>query len=253
MKQLIIDGRQVEYQEWPARQAGMPPLVLLHEGLGSVALWRDFPAELAAHTRAHVIAYSRPGYGQSDPYPEARTPRYMHDEAERILPAFLAALGIQQPLLVGHSDGGSIGLLYAARFPKTLAGLVVMAPHAFVEEVTLAGIRAAAEAWEKTEWPQRLARYHRAAPRVFADWRDCWLSPEFRDWNIEDDLSAIRCPVLALQGIDDEYGTLRQIEIIAERVPGSRLLALANCAHSPHREQPKAVLQAIADFLPSCR
>lgn len=251
MKTVFIDGLQVEYQEWPARKADMPSLVLLHEGLGCIALWRDFPAQLAAQSGARVIAYSRPGYGQSDPYPEARTPRYMHDEAERILPAFLAALEITRPVLVGHSDGGSIGLLYAARFPDALAGLVVMAPHAFVEEETLAGIRLAASAWATTDWPQRLARYHRDAPRVFADWNDCWLSPAFRDWNIEADLAAIRCPVLALQGIDDEYGTLRQIEVIAEQVPGTRLLALADCAHSPQREQTAAVLQAITEFLAS--
>lgn len=242
-------GKRLEVLDLPAAREGLPPLVLLHEGLGSIAMWRDFPHKLAAATGCRVIVYSRPGYGTSDAWETPRTPRYMHREAEEILPALLAELGIDRPLLVGHSDGGSIALLFAAAFPEVPAGIVVMAPHEFVEEETLAGIRVAREVWATTDWRQKLGRYHRDPERVFSDWNDTWLSPPFRDWNIEDCLPAIRCPVLAMQGIDDEYATLRQIDVIAEVVPGTELVKLADCGHSPHRDQPAAVLAAIAGFV----
>lgn len=249
MKHLLIAGLNLEYRDIPASAVDRPTLVMLHEGLGCVAMWRDFPDKLAAATGCRVVVYSRPGYGSSDPHPQPRQPDYMHREARKVLPAFLAALGIVRPVLVGHSDGGSIALIHAGSFPKAVAGLVVMAPHEFVEEETLAGIRTARKFWSSSDWPQRLARYHRDAQRVFHDWNDCWLSPEFRDWNIEDCLPAIRCPVLAIQGEDDEYATLRQIEVIAEKVPGTQLCCLANCGHSPQRDQEAAVLAAIAGFV----
>lgn len=240
----------IEYVDFPATVADRPPLVLLHEGLGCVAMWRDFPEKLAAATGCRVVAYSRPGYGASDPYPDARQADYMHREGQDILPAVLAALGLEQPVLIGHSDGGSIALIFAGTTPQALRAAVVMAPHEFVEEETLAGIRAARDLWESSDWPKKLARYHKYAPRVFADWNDCWLSPPFRHWNIEDFLPAIACPLLAIQGCDDEYATLRQIEVIAEKAgQGAQLLKLENCGHSPQRDQEAAVLAAITEFV----
>lgn len=251
MKIIEIPGYRIEYLEFPAARSDLPTLVLLHEGLGCVAMWRDFPQQLAAATGCRTIVYSRPGYGASEPHRDPRQPDYMHREAQDILPALLAALQVERPLLVGHSDGGSIALIFAGSFPDIPVGAVVMAPHEFVEEETLAGIRAARKIWQESDWSTRLARYHRDAARVFADWNDCWLSPAFRDWNIEAFLPAIRCPVLAIQGEDDEYATMRQIEVIAEQLPATRLLKLANCGHTPQRDQTSAVLAAIGDFVSS--
>lgn len=251
MKHLTVNGRRIEYRDLPAAGTDRPTLVLLHEGLGCAALWRSFPERLAAATGCRVVAGSRAGYGGSEPYPEPRTPRYLHREAEEALPAFLAALGIERPVLVGHSDGGSIALLFAGAFPAVPLGVAVMAPHEFVEEEALAGIRAARVAWESTDWPRRLARHHADAPRVFREWSDTWLSPAFRDWTIEACLRDIRCPVLAIQGEEDEYATLRQIDVIAERVPGARLLKLSPCGHAPFKDQEGRVLAALADFVGS--
>ncbi|WP_234085668.1 alpha/beta fold hydrolase [Azonexus sp. R2A61] len=246
---VTVRGLRLEVLDIPASRPGRPPLVLLHEGLGCIALWRDFPQRLAAATGCRVLVWSRPGYGDSDPWPDARTPRYMHREGQEMLPAFLAATGVDRPILIGHSDGGSIALIHAAAHPQTPLGLVVMAPHEFVEPETLAGIRRARQAWQTTDWPQRLARYHRDAAQVFADWNDTWLSAAFRNWNIEDCLPAIRCPILAIQGADDEYATLRQIDVIAEKSADCQRLVLPDCGHSPHRDQATKVVEAIAGFV----
>lgn len=250
MKHIHIHGLKLEYRDFPATADGRPTLLLLHEGLGCVGMWRHFPEKLAAATGCRLIVWSRAGYGGSQAYPEPRTPRYMHREGEEMLPALVAALGIERPLLIGHSDGGSIALIFAGTFPEVPLGVAVMAPHEFVEEVTLAGIGEARTAWQTTDMPKKLARYHHEqTERVFLDWNDTWLSPAFRDWNIEACLPQIRCPVLAIQGADDEYATMRQIDVIAERVPGTQLLKLANCGHSPHRDQEDAVLAALAAFV----
>ena len=250
MKHIDVNGLRLEYRDYPAASAGRPTLVLLHEGLGCVAMWRHFPEKLAAATGCRLIVWSRAGYGGSQPYPEPRTPRYMHREGEEMLPALLAALAIERPLLIGHSDGGSIALIFAGAFPEVPLGVAVMAPHEFVEDVTLAGIRDARLAWESTDMAQKLARYHHEqTARVFSEWNDTWLAPAFRDWNIEAYLPKIRCPVLALQGEDDEYATMRQIDAIAEQVPGTQLLKLPRCGHSPHRDQEAAVLDALAAFV----
>ena len=249
MKHILVNGLRLEYRDFPAAVEGLPTLLLLHEGLGCVAMWRDFPAKLAAATACRVVVWSRPGYGGSQPYPEERKKGYMHREAEESLPALIAALHIERPLLVGHSDGGSIALIFAGVFPDVPLGIAVLAPHEFVEEVTLAGIRAARSIWESTDWPTKLGRYHLDAARVFAEWNDTWLSPLFRDWNIEQYLPKIRCPVLAIQGEDDEYATMRQIEVIAEQVPGTQLLKLPNCGHTPQRDQEAAVLAALLAFV----
>lgn len=249
MKHVTVKGLKLEYRDFPPTAEGRPTLLLLHEGLGSVSMWRHFPEKLAAETGCRLIVWSRAGYGGSEPYPEPRTLRYMHREGEEMLPALLEALKIERPILIGHSDGGSIALIFAGAFPEVPLGVAVMAPHEFVEAETLAGIRAARQVWDDTDWPHKLARYHRDAPRVFSDWNDCWLSPVFRDWNIEAYLPKIVCPVLAIQGEDDEYATMRQIDVIAEQVPGTQLLKLANCGHSPQRDQEAAVLDALADFV----
>ena len=249
MKHLEVGGLRLEYVDHPAHAPGLPTIVMLHEGLGCVAMWRHFPERLAQVTGCRTIAWSRAGYGHSQPYAEARTPRYMHREALEALPALLAALEIERPLLFGHSDGGSIALIFAGAFPAVPLGVVVLAPHEFVEEETLAGIREARSAWETSDLRDRLARYHADPERVFTDWNDTWLSPAFRDWNIEEYLPAIRCPVLAIQGEDDEYATMRQIDVIAAQVPAIRLLKLAQCGHSPHRDQPAAILGAVDRFL----
>ncbi|TXI78994.1 MAG: alpha/beta hydrolase [Dechloromonas sp.] len=252
MKHLTVEGLRLEYRDIPATDANTPTLVLLHEGLGCVAMWRDFPQKLAAATGCRTVVFSRAGYGHSEAYAEPRTPRYMHHEGEVMLPAFLDALGIERPILVGHSDGGSIALIFAGAFPQRPLGVAVLAPHEFVEDITLAGIRAARSVWESSDWPQKLGRYHYDAPRVFSDWNDTWLSPAFRDWNIEAYLPRIACPVLALQGEDDEYATMRQIEVIGELVPGTEVLKLPACGHSPQRDQEAAVLSALAAFVSRC-
>ncbi len=255
MSFVEVLGRSLEYQLIPAHQIDRPTLVFLHEGLGSVAMWRDFPARVAQLTGCRTLIWSRTGYGQSSPLPAPRTARYMHEEALDVMPALFARLGIERPVLIGHSDGGSIALIHAGAYPERVAGLVVLAPHEFVEEKALAGIRQAGELYAASDWRERLGRYHRDPDAVFRAWHDTWLSPAFRDWNIEEYLPAIRCPVLAIQGEDDEYATMRQIEAIAEAAPGGAgggdidLLRLADCRHTPQRDQTDAVLAAIAAFL----
>jgi pimeloyl-ACP methyl ester carboxylesterase len=246
---------RIEYQWVGSAAAGAPVLVFLHEGLGSVAMWRDFPARLCEAAGVRGLVYSRPGYGRSTPRPAAErwTPRFMHSQAHEVLPALLRALDVdpaREPLwLFGHSDGGSIALLYAAAFPQALRGAIVLAPHIFVEDVSVTSIEQARDAYLETDLKQRLARYHEDVDSAFWGWNDIWLDPAFRAWNIEADIATIRCPLLAVQGVDDEYGTLEQIRGIARIVPQARLLELAACGHSPHKEQPQAVIEAAARFL----
>lgn len=244
-----VRGLALEVLDLPATREGAPVLLLLHEGLGCLTMWRDFPQRLAARTGCRVVAWSRAGYGRSDPGSAPRTLRYLHEEAEEALPAFLEAVGLAHPVLVGHSDGATIALLHAAAFPGVAAGVVAMSPHEFVEGETLAGLQQAREAWLTTDWRSRLARHHRDVDRVFREWNDTWLDPGFASWNIVESLPAVRCPVLAVQGEEDGYATMRQIEVIGERVPGTRLAKLPRCGHSPHLEQTGAVLEEIAAFL----
>jgi pimeloyl-ACP methyl ester carboxylesterase len=231
-----------------------PLLVFLHEGLGSVAMWRDFPQCLCNALGYRGLVYSRPGYGQSTS--RAKDDQwgldFMHRQAYEVLPALLLALHVDakaQPVrLFGHSDGASIALLFAARFPEQVQAVAVMAPHIFVEPVSVSSIEAAREAYLHTDLKSRLARYHANVDSAFWGWNDIWLRPEFVHWNITQDLGTIRCSVLALQGLDDEYGTLDQIDGIVRQVPQTQLLKLAQCGHSPHRDQPEQVLKACTDF-----
>jgi pimeloyl-ACP methyl ester carboxylesterase len=254
MPTVSLHGHPIDYVRLPSARPrdGMPATVFLHEGLGAIGLWRDFPQRVADATGSEAIVFSRIGYGQSAPFPAPRTVRYLHEQAEGDLPALIDALGLVRPFLFGHSDGGSIALI-AAAMGQALSGIVVLAPHVMVEPVTLEGIRAADAAWRSTDWPARLARHHRDAGAVFAAWRDIWLSPSFRDWNIEAMLPDIACPVLAIQGEGDEYATMAQIDRIAEAARGEvRLVKLPECGHSPHKDQPDAVIAATRVFLTHC-
>lgn len=246
-----VCGHNLEFQLLPAHQINRPTLVLLHEGLGSLAMWRDFPSRLATATGCRTVVYSRYGYGQSDILEAAFATDFMHREACEALPELLAQLGIERPLLVGHSDGASIALLHAGDSRLDVAGLVVMAPHCFVEDISIRSIAAAKIAFETTDLPAKLGKYHRDVQRTFYGWNDIWLNPDFRSWNIEDCLPHIRCPILAIQGEDDEYGTMAQVEAVAAQAsasPGVELLKLADCRHSPHRDQTDAVIDAIGRF-----
>jgi pimeloyl-ACP methyl ester carboxylesterase len=228
-----------------------PALVFLHEGLGSVAMWRDFPGRVAAATGRRTLVYSRAGYGRSAPLTAPRRPDYMHREALEALPALRTARGLADPVLIGHSDGASIALIHAGAGHR-VSGIVAMAPHVFVEDVTIRSIEAAREAWRTTDLRARLQRYHDDVDGAFRGWNDAWLDPAFRDWNIETYLSTIACPVLAIQGRDDEYGTMAQLDAIERQVRGPvRRLELDNCRHSPHRDQPEATLAAITGFVAS--
>ncbi len=229
-----------------------PVLVFLHEGLGSVALWRDWPAQLCARLGRAGLVYSRQGYGQSDPRAQVRgsgrlQPDYMHHEALQVLPALLRQHHIGQPVLVGHSDGGTIALLHASHHP--VSACIVMAPHVVVEDISVRAIAVAREAYEHGPLRARLAPFHADVDNAFWQWNEVWLSPEFRGYDIRAEISAISGPLLALQGEDDPYGTMAQIDDIAAAVPHARLVKLPCCGHSPHRDQAEAVAQAITAFL----
>jgi pimeloyl-ACP methyl ester carboxylesterase len=251
------DGRPVRIEHaWIAPERAAAPLVVfLHEGLGSLAMWKDFPQRLCDAARCRGLVYSRPGYGRSTP----RSPQeswsldFMHRQAHEVLPALLQALHIdtrtEPPWLFGHSDGGSIALLHAARFGDRIAGTVVVAPHIMVEDLSIDSIAKAREAYLSTDLKQRLARYHDDPDSAFWGWNDIWLHPPFREWSIEDEIAAIRCPLLAVQGVDDEYGTLEQIRGIGRRVPQAELLELPDCGHSPHKDRPDRLVEATTQFI----
>jgi len=220
---------------------------MLHEGLGSVSMWRDFPRALSESTGHRALVYSRHGYGQSSPLSAPRSVSYMHDEALITLPELLARLGIEQPLLFGHSDGGSIALIHASRHP--VRGVIALAPHVFVEDLSITSIAIAKVAYETTDLRQRLARYHNDVDGAFRGWNDIWLHPDFRFWNIEQLLPRIPSPVLVIQGENDEYGTVEQMHRIANQAPDVELRLLPQCGHSPHRDQPRAVLEAVQQWM----
>ncbi len=245
-----VQGRNLEILRIAGNPA-IPELVFLHEGLGSVSHWRDFPARVAAATDCPVTVYSRYGSGNSDVLTEPRSVRYMHDEALATLPELLSALTIRDPILIGHSDGGSIAVIYAGA-RDSVRGLVLLAPHVFVEELSIRSIAAAKVTFESTNLPALLARHHRDAARTFWGWNNIWLSPDFRSWNIEEYLPRITCPILAIQGVEDQYGTMAQGEAIRRQSGGPvQVLALPACQHSPQRDQPDAVLEAITRFVAS--
>ena len=239
----------------------LPLLVFLHEGLGSVAMWRDWPRQLCAAGGFRGLVYSRPGYGRSTARATAEKwpVDFMHSQAQDVLPAFLRAVGVNaatDPVwLIGHSDGASIALIHAAAFPDSVAGVVALAPHVFVEDLSIDSIERTRETYLATTDTQgsglrvKLARYHNDPDSAFWGWNDIWLDPAFRSWNIEAMLTAITKPVLVVQGEDDEYGTMAQVDSIAKHVPHAQLLKLGQCGHSPQRDQAQPVIEATIDFI----
>jgi pimeloyl-ACP methyl ester carboxylesterase len=257
------DGRKslrLEYQWLNADQTDAPVAVFLHEGLGSIAMWRDWPQKLCEQLGFRGLVYSRPGYGGSTPRAaEEKWPvDYMQRQAHDVLPALLDVLGIDHAerarmWLIGHSDGGSIALLYAAAFPDALGGVIAIAPHVFVEDMSIKAIAKTTALYTPGDLRARLSRYHADVDSAFYGWSDIWLNPEFRHWNVADLLPSIQCPLLAVQGHEDEYATMAQIDTIASHVPQAQLAKLPACGHSPHRQCPALLDAAIEAFVHSSR
>lgn len=246
MDTLIVDGQELEVAriEGPA-----PTLVFLHEGLGSLSAWRDFPATLARATGLGAFVYSRAGYGQSQPIVRPRPLDFMHREA-RLLPELFERAAIDDSILVGHSDGGSIALIYAATIGRRVRALVLEAPHVFVEESGVAAIADVRKRYCDGDLRARLARHHRDVDGAFYGWNDVWLDPDFRRWSLESLLPAVRVPTLVMQGVDDRFGTLAQVDAIATLLGAPcETLVMPDCGHSPHRDQPARTLRAMTDFV----
>lgn len=250
MQRIGLGAHQLEFERIPGTRPGAPVLVFLHEGLGSARLWRDFPSVLARRTGCGALVYSRYGNGFSSPLREPRTSRYMHDEALAALPQLLRVLGIGETILVGHSDGASIALIFAAAYPAAVRGLVLEAPHVFVEELSVRSIAAIKVPFETGALRRRMERHHADAERTFSGWNDIWLSPQFRRWNVEAEVARVRAPVLAIQGAGDEYGTLAQLDAVAA-LAGSSVdrLVLAGCGHAPHRDRRPLVEEVAATWV----
>jgi pimeloyl-ACP methyl ester carboxylesterase len=259
---IYIQNIRLELQSIAPQAPSVPhTLVFLHEGLGSVRLWKDWPAQLCARLGCAGLVYSRQGYGQSDPTPDVRGPSradhgrrsgrwlpdYMHHEAWVVLPQLLKTLQIEHPVLLGHSDGGTIALLHASQHP--VAGCIVMAPHVMVEDISVQAITAAREAYTQGPLRQRLAPFHADVDCAFWQWNDVWLSKAFRSYDIRQEISTLQAPLLAIQGESDPYGSMAQIDDIARQVPQTQLLKLPHCGHAPHKDQPEAVAQAIEAFV----
>lgn len=246
---IEVGGGPVECR-FTSGDPSLPTLVLLHEGLGSIDLWRGVPDELALDTGgASTLTFARHGHGASAPAAMPRPVSYMHHEADSVLPAVLAEFDIERPVLIGHSDGASIALLYAGA-GHAVRGVVCLAPHVFVEPESIAGIEQARIVFESSDMAQRMARYHRDPVATFRGWNDVWLSEEFRSWNIEDRLAGITAPVLAIQGLDDQYGTLAQLDAIEAGVSGAfERLVLEGVGHSPQFEARDRVVAAMTEFV----
>jgi len=248
LSKINVQGHNIEVLRIPG-DAHLPELVFLHEGLGSASHWKDFPALVANSTGCPVTVYSRYGSGDSDVLTEPRSVRYMHDEAIAALPELLTTLQIENPILIGHSDGASIAIIYAGAYGR-LRGAILLAPHVFVEDLSIQSIAEAKVSFESTNLPELLGRYHRDPARTFWGWNNIWLHPDFRNWNIEEYLPRISCPMLVIQGLNDQYGTMAQVEAIRKHSGGPvEVLKLDNCRHSPQRDQPKAVLAAVVEFV----
>jgi pimeloyl-ACP methyl ester carboxylesterase len=251
---LDVDQAQIEVLDIAAGNINAPTLVLLHEGLGCVAMWKDFPQALAHATGARIVAYSRVGYGQSTPHAAGQrhvyAVDYQHREAQAFLPTLLRALRVDRPVLIGHSDGATIALIYAAAFAQAVRGVCVMAPHLFVEDISVRSIALAKRQFEESpKLRDRLAKYHRDPTAMFYGWNDIWLSPAFRTMDITPMMRQLVCPVLAIQGENDEYGTLAQLDALALHAPQTQRLAIAHCGHAPWKERAEIVTPSIAEFV----
>jgi pimeloyl-ACP methyl ester carboxylesterase len=241
-----LAGGSLELRDiWGSSDA--TPLVLLHEGLGSVGLWRGFPDALARATGRRTVAFSRYGHGQSDPPPKPRTPTFMHEEALEVLPELLAHLHIERPILVGHSDGASIALIHAAH--HAVEAVVAIAPHVFVEDICIREIAQARTAYLEHDLREKLARHHRDPDAAFFGWNDVWLDPAFPTWEITQEVEQITCPLLLIQGERDQYGTLAQLDAIEQRATGGVQRLHLDCQHSPPTEMPDETVAAIAEFI----
>jgi pimeloyl-ACP methyl ester carboxylesterase len=251
-REVLVDGKRLETLHISS-SANAPTIVMLHEGLGSIAMWKDFPTQVAHAAACHVLVYSRYGHGKSQCLAEKRSVDFMHHEALVELPEILGQFQIEQPILLGHSDGASIALIFAGSRAGThsrqVRALILEAPHVFVEDSGLRSIARIRALFESTDLRKKLARYHDYVDAVFLGWNNIWLDPEFRKWNIEEYLARITCPVLIIQGEDDEYGTLAQVQAIQRCLPAAQALILPQCGHSPHRDHPNLALQAMADFI----
>lgn len=245
---------EIEYR-WVQGPQDRPLMIFLHEGLGSVATWKDYPDLLCTALQLRGLVYSRPGYGQSSMRREGESwgVDYLHRQALELLPSLLQALSLehQRPVLFGHSDGASIALIHAAHHSSQLSGVIVLAPHVLVEQESVEAIRATCDAYRKGDLRARLARYHSNPDSPFFGWSEAWLDPAFRSWNIEALLSQISCPLLAIQGWQDEYASMLQLDRIAAALPHARLLKLEHCGHTPFRDQPENVRVAVEAFLRS--
>jgi pimeloyl-ACP methyl ester carboxylesterase len=248
---LDLDRMRLEYRMIGPRPDDAPTLVLLHEGLGCVDLWGEFPDRLAAATGAGVFIYSRAGYGRSSPAKLPRPVRFMHEEARDVLPRVLGTIGFRRGILIGHSDGASIATIFSGSIQDhRVRGLVLIAPHFFTEDMGIAEIARAREAYENGDLREKLARWHEDVDNAFHGWNGVWLDPEFRNWDITDELAYIRVPILLVQGEDDQYGTIRQIEV-AERecYCPVEVKLLPGVHHAPHREAPAATLRHATEFI----
>lgn len=251
MSEMIVAGTRLEVARVGKPAADKPTLVFLHEGLGSVSLWRDFPRSVAETTGCPALVYSRQGYGRSDPVKLPRPLSFMHDEARKVLSALLDAGRIGDAILIGHSDGASIALIYTGENGKHIRGLVLMAPHVFVEQICVDAIAKTREDYRTTDLREKLARHHGSnVDCAFYGWADSWLDPEFLKWNLEEFLPGIKVPTLVIQGENDEYGTLEQVERVCRGISAPiETLILSNCGHSPQRDQRVATLDGIAGFV----
>ena len=251
LKDCRLSGEIISPGGEPASDREAPALVFLHEGLGSIGQWRDFPPAVCAGAGLPGLVYERRGHGGSDPLDGPRSPNYLHEEALDVLPAVLDQSGISSAILIGHSDGGSMALLFAAEYPERVLGIVTEAAHVFVEDVTLEGIRKAVALYETTNLKEHLQKYHgENTDGLFHAWSDTWLAPSFRDWNIEYCLHRVHCPLLVIQGRDDEYGTPAQVEAIVKQAGGpARPLIIPDCGHIPHHQAREQVLAAAVPFV----
>lgn len=247
---LAIGSSDLEYRMIGPMPESAPTIVMLHEGLGSAGLWGDFPEKLQAATGAGVFAYSRAGYGNSTPAKLPRAIDYMHVEALDVLPKLLERIGFRRGLLLGHSDGASIAAIYAGSHQDhRVEGLALIAPHFIVEDVSVTSIAAIRKAYETTKLKEKLSRWHKDVDNAFYGWNDAWLDPRFRNWDISEYLAYIRVPVAILQGVEDEYGTMRQVEIAQEECycPVD-VTVIPGAGHQPHREAPGSTLDAVSEF-----